>query len=83
MKTKTALKNSTYELYQLSNEEDLKKLAKKQAMSFEMALNFIVSRIPAQSMQSFMNMRIAGFIESETNIVYVPIEQLVYQGSDY
>ncbi|MGE4308641.1 hypothetical protein, partial [Bacteroides sp.] len=82
-KTKTALQNSTYELYKLSNEEGLRKLAKKQAISFEMALNFIVSRIPAQSMQSFMNMRIAGFIESDTNIVYVPIEQLIYQGSDY
>jgi len=28
-------------------------------------------------------MRIASFIEADTNIVYVPIEQLIYQGSDY
>lgn len=58
-------------------------LAQKMSISFNQALNFIVARIPAQSMQSFMNMRIAGFIESDTNITYVPIEQLVYQGSDY
>ena len=47
------------------------------------ALNFIVARIPAQSMQSFMNMTVRGFINTDSNVVYVPKEQLVLQGSDY
>ena len=64
-------------------DKQILKNANKMFLSFEQSLNFVSARIPTQSMQSFMNMRIAGFIESETNIVYVPIEQLVYQGSDY
>lgn len=57
--------------------------AQKMATSFQEAINYIVARIPAQSMQSFMNMTITGFIDANTNIAYVPVEQLIYQGSDY
>lgn len=57
--------------------------AKRMFTSFQEASNYIVARIPAQSMQSFMNMTIAGFIDAETNIAYVPVEQLIFQGSDY
>lgn len=51
--------------------------------SFNEALKVIAARIPAQSMQSFMNMKIASFIDTDTNIVYTPIEMLIYEGSDF
>lgn len=71
------------DLYVMS-EEDINNKAVEIATSFKSAaLNFIVARIPAQSMQSFMNMTIKGFINTDSNVVYVPIEQLVLQGSDY
>ena len=53
------------------------------AKSFIVQLNYIGARIPAQSMQSFMNMTVRGFINTDSNVVYVPKEQLVLQGSDY
>lgn len=57
-------------------------MAQKMAISFkEAALNFIVARIPAQSMQSFMNMSIRGFINTDSNVVYINKEQLWLQGS--
>ena len=53
--------------------------------SFRQSLNFISARIPSQSMQSFMNTTVVGFLnsESESNVVFTPIEQMLYQGSDY
>lgn len=68
---------------QISKTQTLQKLSQQMYTSFKQAINFIVARIPAQSMQSFMNMTIAGFVDSKTNVVYVPIDQLIYQGSDY
>lgn len=54
------------------------------ALSFKnAALNFIVARIPAQSMQSFMNMSIKGFTNTDSNVVYVCVTQIWLQGSDY
>jgi len=35
------------------------------------SLDMVASRIPAQSMQSFMSMRIVGFIDSDVNTAYV------------
>lgn len=58
-------------------------LATKMYRSFNEALRFVAARIPAQSMQSFMNMKIVGFLETDTNIAYVPIEMLIYEGSDF
>ena len=68
------------------NERDQRRrinTANKKFVSFQQALDFIVARIPAQSMQSYMNMRIVGFIDAPTNIVYVPAMQLYLQGSDF
>lgn len=62
--------------------EDTKR-AYRMYQSFNEALKVIAARIPAQSMQSFMNMKIASFIDTDTNIVYVPIEMLIYEGSDF
>lgn len=50
---------------------------------FMKALNVIAARIPAQSMQSFMNMRIAAFDNPDINTAYVSTLQLLLQGSDY
>lgn len=58
-------------------------LATRMYRSFNEALRFVAARIPAQSMQSFMNMKIVGFLETDTNIAYVPIEMLIYEGSDF
>ena len=76
-------KEQLEEIYSVSDEE-IEEQAKKMALTFKnTALNFIVARIPAQSMQSFMNMTVRGFINTDSNVVYVPKEQLVLQGSDY
>lgn len=65
-------------------ERAIERKANKMAISFKnMALNFIVARIPAQSMQSFMNMTIKGFINTDSNVVYICADQLWLQGSDY
>lgn len=66
-----------------NNEYRLQKKARKMYISFLEGLKAIAARIPAQSMQSFMNMRIIGFAETDTNISYAPISMLIYEGSDF
>lgn len=51
--------------------------------SFIQSLNLVAARIPAQSMQSFMPMKIAAFIDSDVNTAYVSTLQTYLQGSDY
>lgn len=51
--------------------------------SFDQSLNTIAGRIPAQSMQSFMAMRIIGFDDTNLNSVYVNYWQIWLQGSDF
>jgi hypothetical protein len=51
--------------------------------SFKKSLEIIAARIPAQSMQSFMPMVIAGFDNSDRNTAYVSTAQIWLQGSDY
>lgn len=70
-------------LFQEGRNNKIQEQSTKMYQSFKQAINFIVARIPAQSMQSFMNMSIAGFINSNTNIIWVSPDMLVYQGSDY
>lgn len=60
-----------------------KKLAEKVFNSFKESLYFISSRIPAQSLQSFMKMQVVGFTNSEANVAYVSHWQTWLQGSDY
>lgn len=50
--------------------------------SFEKSLNFIGTRIPCQSMQSFAPMRVAAFSDSTTNEVFVPTNIMWLEGSD-
>ena len=51
--------------------------------SFKTALNIVAARVPAQSMQSFMAMKIVAFENSDVNTVYVNTMQLLLQGSDF
>ena len=51
--------------------------------SFMKSLEIIAARIPAQSMQSFMPMKIVGFDNSDRNTAYVSTAQIWLQGSDY
>ena len=51
--------------------------------SFKLSLEMLVARIPAQSLQSFMKMRVVGFSDSNKNSIMVSHYQLWLQGSDY
>lgn len=51
--------------------------------SFLKSAEYIVSRTPAQSHQSFMPMKLVAFDESGKNSAYVNRYQLYLQGSDY
>jgi len=51
--------------------------------SFLKSLEVIASRIPAQTLQSFMSMEVVGFTQMETNVAYVSHIQTFLQGSDY
>ena len=50
--------------------------------SFLKSLTFTASRIPAQTLQSFMQMKAVGFTGSSKNIAYVSHWQTWLQGSD-
>lgn len=56
---------------------------KKQYSSFLTSLHFISSRIPAQSLQSFMPMTCVGWTSDTSNTAYVSYIQTYLQGSDY
>ncbi len=59
------------------------KLAQKQFTSFKKSQEFTISRIPAQTLQSFMQMRNVGFTGTPTNQCFVSHWQTWLQGSDY
>jgi hypothetical protein len=56
---------------------------KKQYSSFLTSLHFISSRIPAQSLQSFMPMKCVAWTQGSNNTAYVSHIQTYLQGSDY
>lgn len=51
--------------------------------SFKKSLEIVAARIPAQSLQSVMTMKVAGFVNSDINTAYVSTLQTFLQGSDY
>lgn len=55
----------------------------KQRVSFIKVLDTVAARVPAQSMQSFMPMKIVGFDNQDKNTAYVSTSQIWLQGSDY
>lgn len=62
---------------------DKMQLHKQKYASFLNSLRFISSRIPAQSLQSFMPMKCVGWTEDTSNTAYVSYIQTFLQGSDY
>lgn len=61
----------------------LNTLAHKKFISFQKSQDFTSSRIPAQTLQSFMYMKAVGFTGVHTNQAYVSHFQTYLQGSDY
>lgn len=51
--------------------------------SFKKTLDVIAARIPAQSMQSFMPMKVIAYEDFDINNAYVSAHQIWLQGSDY
>lgn len=62
--------------------DNLRESAMEIYTSFVKSLDVLAARIPAQSMQSFMAMRVAGFDDSGKNSAYVNTFQFWLQGSD-
>lgn len=73
----------TYEkLNNITNKYRMK-IAKKKYVSFLRSQSFTASRIPAQTLQSFMQMHCVGFTGVSTNQCFVSHWQTWLQGSDY
>lgn len=51
--------------------------------SFLKSLEIVAARIPAQSMQSFMPMKVIAYENANVNTAYVSTAQIWLQGSDY
>lgn len=51
--------------------------------SFKKSLELVVSRIPAQTLQSFMKMKVVAFGDTDKNTIQVSHWQIYLQGSDY
>lgn len=77
----------TFSINKTDYDNDLKNFYNKMTneiyASFEKSLTFTASRIPAQTLQSFMQMRAVGLTQSSKNIAYVSHWQTYLQGSDY
>lgn len=56
---------------------------KERYNTFKEYLHVIAARIPAQSMQSFMAMKVVGFSKGDRNTAYVSDHQIFLQGSDF
>ena len=59
------------------------RLNQKKYYSFLRSQYYTASRIPAQTLQSFMNMRQVGYTAEGSNLAYVSHWQTWLQGSDY
>lgn len=76
-------KKANQKQYQINLAKFLEKEAHKRYISFLDSQNFIASRIPAQSLQSFMTMRNIAWTGNSKNMAYVSHFQTYLQGSDY
>lgn len=86
LETKSIIKASADLLKVNDIEDPFTKRIVKSALeihtSFIKSLDVLAARIPAQSMQSFMPMRVAGFDKANLNNAYVSHYQFWLQGSD-
>ena len=74
-------RKENYKKYQDKLKEFLNKEAHKRYISFLDSQNFIASRIPAQSLQSFMTMKNIAWTGNNKNMAYVSHFQTYLQGS--
>jgi hypothetical protein len=51
----------------IEKHKNLQKIGNMMMTSFKASLNVIAARIPAQSQQSFMGMRVESFIDDDVN----------------
>jgi len=66
------------------NKEDvLEQTSRKKYASWQKSQEFIVARIPSQSMQSFMPMKNVAYLNTDSNDAYVSVWQIWIQGSDF
>ena len=65
----------------ISKLDYLKELGREIHSSFLMSLNIVAARIPAQSQQSMMPMKIVAFVDRDVNAAYVSNAQIWLQGS--
>lgn len=65
------------------NDEFINQHIKEKYVSFQKSLKFISSRIPAQTLQSFMAMKCVGFTGVDASHAAVTHFQTFLQGSDY
>lgn len=72
--------NNGYQIMLKKCLEDIKKIREVQ---FEASRYYTVARIPAQSLQSYMQMKLMGYINTESNVAIVSHWQTELQGSDY
>lgn len=61
----------------------LKKKAEVLYRNFMQQLHYIQTRIPAQAMQSTMDIEVIDFADTDTNYIWVPKMVLLLQGSDF
>ena len=59
------------------------KAGREKHTSFLRSLDIAAARIPAQSMQSYMPMKVIAFDNPDINTAYVSTYQILLQGSDY
>lgn len=69
--------------YNTMLQEHFKQISKEIFASFERSRYYIASRIPAQTLQSFMQMEAVAFADTTKNVAYVSHWQTWLQGSDY
>lgn len=67
----------------LSPDNPIIKQGRIKHTSFLKSLEVIAARIPAQSMQSYMPMKVVAYDNPDINSAYVSTYQLLLQGSDY
>ena len=58
-------------------------ISKTRYASWLKSKEFVASRIPAQSMQSFMPMQNIAYMQGTSNDVYVNISQILLTGGDF
>ena len=74
----------TLENYQQEPDTNPKiRAGREKHTSFLRSLDIVAARIPAQSMQSYMPMKVIAFDNPDINTAYVSTYQILLQGSDY